>query len=104
MTPFLSGCSFSRRFWHRYIKLFGAGRRDVFGKPDQNTLGPANVAQPVTAVVLNDSIDELGTGLFQAFEGVVEIVYREHDTQIAECVDRRVAVVGNDRRVEKPRQ
>src|SRR3954447_19528013 len=77
----------------------------LLGEPDENAFGPAHVAQPVCVLVLDDVLaDQLRTSLRQPFDGVVDVVNREHHSQVAESVDRRVAVIGDNLRREKPRQ
>src|SRR4051794_3375541 len=77
----------------------------LLGEPDENAFGPAHVAQPVCVLVLDDVLaDQLRTSLRQPFDGVVDVVNREHHSEVAESVDRRVPVIGDNLRREKPRQ
>lgn len=70
---------------------------------DENPFRPADVAEPIRVLVLHHFADELRS-LAESGERVVEVAHGEHGAQIAECVHRRVAVVGDDGRGEETRE
>jgi hypothetical protein len=58
----------------------------LLGQSDEKSFGRADVAEPIHVFVLDDFVDELRAVLPEPGERLVEVVHREHDTQIAECV------------------
>ena len=77
---------------------------DLLGEPDENALGASDVAEPIHVFVLDDFVDELRAVLAEPGQGFIEVVHGEHDAEVAEGVDRSVAVIGNRRRREKARE
>src|SRR6266516_2349504 len=77
---------------------------DLLGQPDENALGASDVAEPIHVFVLDHFVDELRAVSAEPGERIVEVVHREHDTQIAQSVHRGVPVIGDHRRREKSRE
>ena len=77
---------------------------DLLGEPDENALGASDVAEPIHVFVLDDFVDELRAVLAEPGQGFIEVVHGEHDAEVAEGVDRSVAVIGDRRRREKARE
>src|SRR6188768_1442674 len=77
---------------------------DFLGQPDQNALGASDVAEPIHVFVLDHFVDELRAVLAEPDERVLEIVYGEHDAEVAEGVHRGGAVIGDHGRREKARE
>src|ERR1700716_2360559 len=70
---------------------------DLLGEPNENALRASDVAEPIHVFVLDDFVDELRAVLAEPGQGFIEVVHGEHDAEVAEGVDRSVAV---DRRPE----
>src|SRR6185436_297776 len=77
---------------------------DSLGQPDQNALGASDVAEPIHVFVLDHFVDDLRAVLAEPDERVLEIVYGEHDAEVAEGVHRGGAVIGDHGRREKARE
>src|SRR5207253_9512698 len=77
---------------------------DLLGQPDENALGASDVAESIHVFVLNHLVDELRAVLAEPGQRIVEVVYGEHDAEVAESVHRGVPVIGDDRRREKSRE
>src|SRR5690606_33172451 len=71
---------------------------ELFGEPDQDSLGASNVAEPVDIFVVDHLIDHCGTELAEPSECVVEVLDGEHHSQVAKRVHRRGPVIGRDGR------
>src|SRR5690242_8443238 len=52
---------------------------ELLGKPDQQSFGPADVAEPIRVLVLDHFADELRATLAEPGERLVEVVDGEHD-------------------------
>src|SRR5512146_1822233 len=76
----------------------GSASAQLLGQGDHQALGPADVAEPVAALVLHDLADELGAVAAQAGEHGVEVVDGEHDPTDAERVHGRVRSLALDGR------
>ena len=74
---------------------------DLLGEPDENALGASDVAKPIHVFVLDDFVDELRAVLSEPGKGFIEVVHGEHDAEVAEGVDRGVAVIGDRSGVRK---
>jgi hypothetical protein len=77
---------------------------DSLGQPDENALGASDVAEPIHVFILDHFVDELRAVLSEPGERIVEVVHREHDTQIAQRIHGSVPVIGDHRRREKARE
>src|SRR5947209_17813064 len=77
---------------------------EFLSKPDEKAFRPADVAEPNRVFVLDHFIaDELRAVLTEPGERLVDVVHGEHDAQVAESVDRRLAMIGDRRRRQKSR-
>src|SRR3954453_17808115 len=81
-----------------------AASADSLGQPDENALGASDVAEPIHVFVLDYFVDELCAVLPEPGERVVQVVYGEHDTQVAQSVHRGGPVIGDHGWGEKPRE
>src|SRR5207253_4183766 len=77
---------------------------DLLGQADENALGASDVAEPIHVFVLDHFVDQLRAMLAEPGQRIVEVVHREHDSEVAKGVYRRVPVIGNRRRREKARE
>src|SRR5712691_9523733 len=77
---------------------------DLLGQPDENALGASDVAEPIHVLVLDHFVDELRAVLAEPGQRIVEVIYGEHDAEVAEGVYRGVPVIGDRRRREKARE
>lgn len=97
-----SGRGPAHRFARRLSLRLGGG--EFLRQPDQDALRPADVAQPVHALIIEDFADHLRTVRPQPFQRIGQIVHREHHPQVAQRVDRGVAVVGDHFGFDEARQ
>jgi hypothetical protein len=59
----------------------GSGSTEFLGEPDENAFRPADIAEPVCVLVLDNIVaDELRAVLAEPKERLVDVVHREHDT------------------------
>src|SRR5690242_14287064 len=70
-------CSSLRRFAPR-VGVLPFQSLQIFGEADENSFRPADVAEPIRLLVLNDFADDLRTMLGKPGERVVEVVHGEH--------------------------
>src|ERR1044072_6765742 len=66
---------------------------ELLGEADENAFGAPDVAEAIGIFVLDHVADEHGAALAEPGQRIVDVLHGEHDTQIAESVDRGVAVV-----------
>lgn len=71
------------------------------GEPDENSFGPPDVAQPIRGFVLDSLADELRAVFPESSQRIVQIIHREHDTQVTQSVHRGLAMIGDNRRREE---
>ena len=77
---------------------------DFLAQPDENALGAADVAKPITSSYWTTSVrTSCAPCLAEPGERIVEVVDGEHDTQVAQSVHRYVPVIGDNWRREKSR-
>lgn len=55
---------------------------ELFGEPDENSFGAADVAEAVDVCILDDFADDGRPQFAEAGERVVEVFYGEHHTQV----------------------
>jgi hypothetical protein len=54
---------------------------ELFGEPDEESVGPADVAEPIRVFVLHHfAADELRAPLAEPSESLIDVVHSEHDT------------------------
>src|SRR5262245_5827808 len=70
---------------------------ELFGKPDNDALGAADVADPIRVLVLHHFADQFGAAGAQARDDVVDVIDGEHDAADPECVHRNVLGPSSDR-------
>ena len=78
------------------------GSAELFGKPDEDPFGPADVAEQVDVLVPDHLADQLGAVRPEASQGVFEVVDGEHHSEVSEGIHRGAPVVGDGRRSEEP--
>src|SRR5436853_6987048 len=82
-----------------------SGSPEFFGKPDENALRPADVAQPVRGLVLDHvTADEMRTVLDQPVERVIDVIHCEHHSEVAEGVHRGIPMIGDHLRRDEARE
>src|SRR5438876_3569227 len=74
---------------------------ELLGKPDENSFGAPDVAEPIRVFVLDHFADELCAAFAEPGERIVDVLHGEHDAQVTESVHRRAAVIGDHRRREE---
>src|SRR5688572_3161777 len=77
---------------------------ELLGKPDENSFGAPDVAEPIRGFVLDHFADELRAAFAEPGERIVDVLHGEHDAQITESVYRSAAVIGDHRRREESGQ
>src|SRR5256885_8721503 len=77
---------------------------EFLGKPDENSFGAADVAEPIRVLVLDYFADELCAAFGEPGERIVDVVHGEHDAQVTQSVHRSAAVVGDHGRREESGQ
>src|SRR5680860_192244 len=83
----------------------GSGSAEFLGEPDENAFRPADIAEPVCVLVLDNlTADELRTVLAEPNKRLVDVVHCEHDAEVAQSVHRGVPVIGDHLRREKARE
>src|SRR5215218_4221951 len=70
---------------------------ELLGKPDNDALGAADVAEPIHVLVLHHFADQFGAVGAQARDDVVDTIDGEHDAADPECVHRNVLGPSSDR-------
>src|SRR5437868_15349543 len=70
---------------------------ELLGKPDENSFGAPDVAEPIRILVPDHFADELRAAFAESGERIVDILHREHDAQVTESVHRGAAVIGDHR-------
>src|SRR5438093_1652425 len=74
---------------------------ELLRQPDDDALGPADVAEPIAVLVLHHLADEVGAVGLQAGKDVLDVVDGEHDATDTQRVHRCVRLGGGGgRRVE----
>jgi hypothetical protein len=68
------------------------------GKPNQNSFGSTDVAEPIRVFVLDHFADKLRAAFAEPGERIVNVIHSEHDAEVPEGVHRSTAVVGDHRR------
>src|SRR5436190_10432504 len=71
---------------------------ELLGKPDENSFGASDVAEPIRLLVLDHFADELRAAFAEPGERIVDVLDGEHYTKIAEGVHRGPAMIGDNRR------
>src|SRR5882672_5576628 len=74
---------------------------ELLGKPDENSFGAPDVAEPIRIFVLDHLADELRAAFAEPGERIVDVLHGEHDAQVTESVHRGAAVIGDHRRREE---
>lgn len=74
---------------------------EFLGESDEKPFGPTNVAEPIDVFVLDDFAYELRAAIAEPFKRVVDVIHGEHDAEVAESVDRGVAMIRDGRRREE---
>src|SRR5882672_9748573 len=74
---------------------------ELLGKPDENSFGAPDVAEPIRIFVLDHLADELRAAFPEPGERIVDVLHGEHDAQVTESVHRGAAVIGDHRRREE---
>src|SRR6266498_5677077 len=69
----------------------------LLGKPDNDALRAADVAEPIRVLVLHHVADQFGAVGAQARDDVVDVIDGEHDAADPECVHRNVLGPSSDR-------
>src|SRR5215210_5569329 len=77
---------------------------ELLGEPDEQSFGPADVAEPIRVLVLYHVANELRAARAEPHERRVDVVHGEHDAEVAERVHRGVPVISDGRRGEKARE
>src|SRR5947208_16266852 len=70
---------------------------ELLGKPDNDALGAADVAEPIRVLVLHHFADQFGAVGAQARDDDVDVIDGEHDAADPECVHRNVLGPSSDR-------
>src|SRR2546426_12700490 len=71
---------------------------ELLGKPDENSFGAPDVAEPIRIFVLDHFADELCAAFPEPGERIVDVLHGEPDAQVTESVHRGAAVIGDHRR------
>src|SRR5690606_17620504 len=66
---------------------------------DENTLGPADVTEAVDVFVVDDIANHRSAQFSESCKRVIQVIDRKHDAQIAQRVNRRIAMIGCDGRL-----
>src|SRR5437762_1296574 len=74
---------------------------ELLGKPDENSFGAPDVAEPIRIFVLDHFADELRAAVPEPGERIFDVLPGEHDAQVTESVHRGAAVIGDHRRREE---
>src|SRR3712207_5714583 len=69
---------------------------ELLGKPDNDALGAADVAEPIRVLVLHHFADQFGAVGAQERDDVVDVINGEHDAADPECVHRNVLGPSSD--------
>src|SRR5688500_17691551 len=77
---------------------------ELLGKPDENSFGAPDVAEPIRVFVPDYFADELRAVFAEPGERIVDVLHGEHDAQVTERVHRGGAVIGEHGRREESGQ
>jgi hypothetical protein len=83
------------------LSLFRLRSGEFLGESDEKPFRPADVAEPIRVLILDDFPYKLRAAHAEPRKRLVDVVHREHDAEVAESVHRGVAVISNGRRREK---
>jgi len=67
------------------------------GKPNENSLGAPDVAEPIHVSILDHFADKLRAALAEPNERIVKVLHGEHDAQVTKSVYGGVPMVSNYR-------
>jgi hypothetical protein len=56
---------------------------EFLGESDENPFRPADIAEPIRVSILNYVAYELRSALAEPFQRLVDVVYGEHDAEVA---------------------
>src|SRR5262245_46065147 len=70
---------------------------ELLGKPDNDALGAADVAEPIRVLVLHHFANQFGAVGAQARDDDVDVIDGEHDAADPKCVHRNVLGPSSDR-------
>ena len=70
---------------------------ELLGEPDKNSFRTPDVAKPIHVFILDNLTNELRAAFAESGERIVDILYGEHDAQVAESVHWGAAVIGDHR-------
>src|SRR5688572_29828100 len=74
---------------------------ELLGKPDENSFGAPDVAEPIRVFVPDHFADELRAAFAEPGERIVDVLHGEHDAKVTESVHRGSAVIGDHGRREE---
>src|SRR5262249_57742053 len=77
---------------------------ELLGEPDEKPFGPTDVAEPIRVFIPDDFAYELRAAPAEPFKRLVNVVHGEHDAEVAQGIDRGVAMIRDDRRREETRE
>ena len=69
----------------------------LLGKPNENSLGASDVAEPIHVSILDHFADELRAALAEPDERIFKVIHGEHDAQVTKSVYWGVSMIGNYR-------
>lgn len=74
---------------------------EFLGESDEKSFRPADVTEPIRISILDDFAYKLRTAIAKPFKCLVDVVHCEHDAEVAQSVNRSVAVIRDGRRREE---
>ena len=74
---------------------------EFLGESDEKPFRPADVAEPIRVFILDYFAYELRAAIAEPFKRLVDVVHGEHDAEVAQSVNRGVAVIRDGRRREE---
>ena len=74
------------------------------GEPDEKSFGTPNVAEQIRIFILDHFSDKVRVAFAEAGKRVVEVLYGEHDPQVAKSIHGGVPVIRDRSRRQKSRK
>src|SRR5213593_4056219 len=65
--------------WNALLDATGSLLPELLGKPDENSFGAPDVAEPIRVFVLDHFADELCAAFAEPGERIVDVLHGEHD-------------------------
>src|SRR5215471_9954973 len=87
--------------WLLLVVVFVLRSAEFLGESDEKPFRPADVAKPIRVFILDYFTYELRAAIAEPSKRLVDVVHGEHDAEVAQSVNRGVAVIRDGKRREE---